>query len=296
LRHSKVKLTWDEDDPERNRITRRALSKKEIEEADFKALIASSESESESEPVPSSAKASSSPRKSKREAERERMRELLLGGGAGSNELPEGWHTEDAFDEKAKGESVDMEITFMPGLSERKDAGENETTLEAYRRKMREKRKQRKSETKERSRDDEGEGSMPSTSSAAPKDDFFGSDAEGDDNGMDARVQKGKKVNDKVKADKATRKPEQKDAPRKVSTAEELSLLAISDNVNSEPKHFDMKAVLKSEKKKGKKLKKKNREDEPDETQEGFTIDVKDERFKALHEDHTFAIDPSNPQ
>ncbi|KAH0826923.1 hypothetical protein J3R83DRAFT_4516 [Lanmaoa asiatica] len=44
LRHSKVKLTWDEDDPERNHIFRRPLTKKEIEEADFRAYIASSSS------------------------------------------------------------------------------------------------------------------------------------------------------------------------------------------------------------------------------------------------------------
>ena len=50
LRHSKVKLTWDEDEPERALVTKRVLSRKEIEENDFRAYIASSsESESESE-------------------------------------------------------------------------------------------------------------------------------------------------------------------------------------------------------------------------------------------------------
>jgi len=29
--------------------------------------------------------------------------------------------------------------------------------------------------------------------------------------------------------------------------------------------------------------------------QEDFTIDVKDSRFQVLHEDHAFAINPSNP-
>ena len=42
LRHSKVKLTWDEDEPERTQVTRRALTRKEIEENDFRAYIASS--------------------------------------------------------------------------------------------------------------------------------------------------------------------------------------------------------------------------------------------------------------
>ena len=37
-------------------------------------------------------------------------------------------------------------------------------------------------------------------------------------------------------------------------------------------------------------------EDGEREVQEDFAIDVKDERFQAVHEDHTFAIDPTNPQ
>ena len=47
LRHSKVKLTWDEDEPDRAQVTRRVLSRKEIEESDFRAYIASESSESE---------------------------------------------------------------------------------------------------------------------------------------------------------------------------------------------------------------------------------------------------------
>ena len=84
------------------------------------------------------------------------------------------------------------------------------------------------------------------------------------------------------------------------STAEELALLAASDNPNGEIKHFDMKAVLRAEKQKGKKRKgkkgKRGLDEGENEIQEDFAIDVKDERFKAVFEDHTFAIDPSNPQ
>ena len=84
------------------------------------------------------------------------------------------------------------------------------------------------------------------------------------------------------------------------STAEELALLATSDNPNGEIKHFDMKAVLRAEKKNGKKRKgkkgKRGADDGENELQEDFSIDVKDDRFKAVLEDHTFAIDPSNPR
>ena len=52
---------------------------------------------------------------------------------------------------------------------------------------------------------------------------------------------------------------------------------------------------MSSGKKKGKKAK-RGPDDGENELQEDFSIDVKDDRFKAVLEDHTFAIDPSNPQ
>ena len=71
---------------------------------------------------------------------------LLLGGN--DDELPEGWGN--AFDNKAsRGEKsksgggqdsdVDMEVTFMPGLSQTKNL-EDENTLEKYQRKKKEKK------------------------------------------------------------------------------------------------------------------------------------------------------------
>lgn len=56
--------------------------------------------------------------------------------------------------------------------------------------------------------------------------------------------------------------------------------------------------MLKAEKKIRRKNKgpKKPGEEDDNELQEDFLIDVKDARFKALHEDHQYAIDPSNPQ
>ena len=75
---------------------------------------------------------------------------MLLRGN--DDELPEGWG--DAFDNKAgRGEKrksgggedsdVDMEVTFMPGLSETKYPGD-ENTLERYQRKMKEKRRKKR--------------------------------------------------------------------------------------------------------------------------------------------------------
>ncbi|KAL1709048.1 hypothetical protein EV121DRAFT_195711 [Schizophyllum commune] len=271
LRHSKVKLTWDEDDPERAKVTRRAFTKKEIEEADFRQYIASSGSEDEGDDDDGDGDAMGK-KKAGKKASRDRLRALLLGGG-GDNELPEGWGAKDDDDD------VDMEITFTPGLSEKKGDGE-ETTLDKYQRKMREKRRKRKEEMKERHAEKEKE---------ADGDDFFEVDEEETSN-----TKKGKKDKKSTKPN-ATTTP----TPRIESTAAELALVATSDNPSAEPAHFDMKAILKAEKKKGKKGKGKKRGqggDEEKDLQEDFTLDVNDERFKVLHEDPSFAIDPTNPQ
>ncbi|CAA7258695.1 unnamed protein product [Cyclocybe aegerita] len=262
LRHSKVKLTWDDDDPERNQVTRRALTKKEIEENDFKAYIANTSSESESDEESQSA-----PKKDKK-ASRDKLRSLLLGGN--EEEMPEGWGDDAGADD------VDMEITFTPGLSSKKSE-EGETTLEKYQRKMKEKRKKRKEEVKEKGKEKE----------QALEDDFF--EASGDDEPQ-AQRSMSKKGKEPVTED-------QEEPPaREEATAEELALLVGSDNPNAEPKHFSLKSVIKAEKQKKRgKGRKRGKADVDNEAQEDFVVDVKDERFKALFEDHQFAIDPTNP-
>ncbi|KAJ7038254.1 hypothetical protein C8F04DRAFT_1256269 [Mycena alexandri] len=247
LRHSKVKLTWDEDDPERNQVTRRTLTRKEIEEADFKAYLASS-SEDESDDENRNAKSKG--------ASRDKLRSLLLTGGG--DELPEGWDREQ---DEGDGD-VDMEITFTPGLTETKELGE--TTLDKYQRKMREKRKKKKTEIKPADGGDE-------------EDEFF------DDGKVPAPTRAARGSAPAIKPS------------RSLSTAEELSLLVSSDKPTTEPRHFDMKAILKAEKQAKRKGKKRKTVAE-DEMQEDFAINVNDSRFNVLHEDHAFAIDPSNPQ
>ncbi|KIM63867.1 hypothetical protein SCLCIDRAFT_1213649 [Scleroderma citrinum Foug A] len=207
LRHSKVKLTWDEEDPDRTNFTRRALTKKEMEEADFKAYIASSESSSESGEEDDHVHQSS-----KRNTDRDRLRALLLGGN--DNALPEGWG---GIDAEEPGSDVDMQITFTPGISVAKDP-EDETTLERYQQKMREKRRRKKEERLE--------------AAVAPE--------EGEDDRQTEAVGK--------------RKHKKKRNDRK------------QDEYGSDEAQDD-----------------------------DFVMDVKDDRFKALHEDYQFAIDPSNP-
>ena len=178
-----------------------------------------------------------------------------------------------------------MEITFTPGLTDTKVG--DETTLEKYQRRLREKKKKRKDEAREATKEKEVQQKKKPKQ---PLDEFFdaGSESEEDMEEDKRKGKKGKKVKAKIG-----------DEPRTAATAEELALLVASDNPNDAAKHFDMSAVIKAEKKSAKKGKRGRKEKHAlndQETQEDFRIDVTDERFKALHEDHAFAIDPSNPR
>lgn len=142
-------------------LTRRALTKKEIDDADFKAYIASSPSASGSDGSTSASEAegekdpgSHKSRDSGKGMDRERMRALLLGGN--QNDLPEGWGSghaksrikddeEDENDHSDTPSDVDMQITFAPALSSVPDTT-HETTLERYKRKEQEKRRARRAE------------------------------------------------------------------------------------------------------------------------------------------------------
>ena len=266
LRHSKVGFTWDDDDPERNQVTRRALTREEIEKGDFSAYVASSGS-SDSEEEETRPKTG---RRKKQAASRDRLRALLLGGG--EDEMPEGWGGR-----SEKGD-VDMEITFTPGLSEAR-GDQDESTLEKYQRKMKEKRKKRKEAVKEeQGREEDG-----------MKDDFFDVDDAVNPKNDVRSTRKGKLSKEQdSSSDNQSRTP---------ATPSELALLVSSDNPKAEPKHFNMKAILKTEKaSKIKRKKNKRKAEDEHELQEDFSINADDERFKAIHDDHAFAIDPSNPR
>ncbi|KAF9044598.1 hypothetical protein BDZ89DRAFT_1127998 [Hymenopellis radicata] len=132
-------------------------------------------------------------------------------------------------------------------------------------RKMKEKRKQRVEQKKggaTKGKDEELEG-----------DDFFDADSEED------------LVEKPLKTNKAGKEKER--------IPQDLSHLVDEED---DGKHFDLKAILKAEKKSKRKGKKSKDAAPTDETQPDFSIDVADSRFSVLHEDPTFAIDPSNPQ
>ncbi|KAJ3196183.1 pre-rRNA-processing protein esf1 [Irineochytrium annulatum] len=145
LQHSNVKLTWDEDDPERVRMTKRKFTKQEVADMDFKSYLASDSGESDSDD----------------DEKARRYKALLLGGAANDVDLEP-----KKSQGKTKGDDdddIDMEITFTPGLSEaveekiaQKKVSHEETVFEAQLRKRKEKYRAKKAE--KRMKDSEAEG------------------------------------------------------------------------------------------------------------------------------------------
>ena len=308
LQHSKVKLTWDADDKSRKEAQARAFrgSRKEIDENDLKAYLGSDTSDSEDdedggvEVVDNTANEGTSVKLSKKEAERQRMRALL------------GLSTEPTSSSKSAGPVGEMEVTFTSGLAggRGKDSGifENEpeieeTALERYVRKERERKKRRKEK-----RQAEKRGENPSESKQAEA----GSDAENEPTGA-AEAEEDLGFNDPFfddpsgKATAAARHKEEKRKKREERAAEEaasaaqraeLELLMLDDE-KAKIKHFDMNEIEKAEKqarRKGKgKGKGKNKNKEVA-VADDFNVNVNDPRFSRLFESHEFAIDPTNPR
>ncbi|KAF8337528.1 uncharacterized protein EI90DRAFT_2910021 [Cantharellus anzutake] len=273
LRHSKVRLTWDGDDPDRVMLTRRRLTKQEIEEQDFRAFIASSSSSEDSEAEPDG----NVSKKAKHSASA--LRALLL-DPSNVDELPEGWG-DNAYSNKDE-----ISVTFAPGLSASANVNSDEasqTTLERYMRRQREKKAERRAmRGAMRAADIEG---APG-SKAVEGDDFFGDEANSDDAKYETSNIKGNERSF------ATSKDSDDAVPESLQDAEQL----VDDD---DHKHFSMKDVLEAEKnaKRKKKFKKRGHKTERElEVGEEFVIDVKDDRFKALHDETEFAIDPTNPQ
>ncbi|KAL7275740.1 pre-rRNA-processing protein esf1 [Rhizina undulata] len=271
LQHSKVKLTWDEDDQLRKQASKRAFSQRDIEDMDLKAYLASSDSESES---------------SDKETSKEKYRALLSG-------LPLG--------KRDKSPTGEMEVTFTSGLSAPKDSkviqdDPNETTIQAYARKERERRQRRKEKAKLLR-----EGGKPASDHEEEKEQAETGKEEADLGFNDpffdeTPVSASQTKKEKKKAEKAQKAAEA--AAQAAKRAELEVIMADGDEGlredGSKLEHFDMKQVVKAEK--GKKSKKKRRGAEPEGLQEGFELDVKDPRFAAVYEKHQFAIDPTNPR
>ena len=157
-----------------------------------------------------------------------------------------------------------------------------------YRKEKRNQRKQQREEKKK------AQGDVVKRDTKSSEDDFFDADSNQEDNDTQHSPK--------------SRGKQKETGQRPLTNLENganTGLLIendLSDEVGEEIKHFDMKGIIKAEKLKGGKKRQRDRKknskqgEKDDEMQEEFRIDVQDDRFKALHEDHAFAIDPSNPQ
>ena len=99
LQRSAVKLTWDQDDPDRKRLTRANLSREDMEEADLRAYLAS---DSESEEVEEQKEAMKADSKEDKIA---KYRALLLNS-----------KSENVFGRKSHEDNDDLNITFTSGI------------------------------------------------------------------------------------------------------------------------------------------------------------------------------------
>lgn len=301
LQHSRVKLTWDADEPDRTKLTRRAFTQEEIDNMDFGDLLASSSS-------PSSDDSSDEDGEDKLAQKRAL---LLAGPDKDSDESDE---SDVVSDNEKMG---DMEITFTPGLSEaaaarmeeKKRAEEeaeekaNETTIERFRRLKKERREKWRESVKEKkataangkhkkgskhSNDDDNLISDNEDESRARTagDSFFTYSDEDDEIDNAASSRPDSKKTRETKSERKQRR-EKEDKERA-----ELELLL--DGADSGRQHFDINEIIKAEKKKKGKGKGKKKDAEPD-VQDDFKLDTSDPRFSALFESHNFAIDPNNP-
>ncbi|XP_006657788.2 pre-rRNA-processing protein ESF1 [Oryza brachyantha] len=266
LQHSRVKLTWDDDEPERKKVLRRKFNDDQLDDLDM--YLASDYSASDDEGADNHGDESLQ-NGSKRKLTREERLALLLGGDKSEEEQTEG---------------EDMEITFnteLDGLGKRildRKISNEKTVWEKHQEKMKEKRKARK----KMSKDDDG---YSSEGGSDEHDDFF------DEEMSDDEIRTEKKQKAKAKH-KAKRKGKDK-LPEKhledEATREELELLVATDkDAAKSAKGYNLK------RKKGKKGKKGKEQSVEDELPE---IDLsKDERFSAMFTSHLFALDPTDPQ
>jgi hypothetical protein len=203
------------------------------------------------------------------EDKKKKYREMLLGG---------------TNDEE---EAEDMEITFQPGL-EGKVQTLVEKKLDTKDGKKKDKKKQQKKKQDSDSEDEEeqfeaGEGTGEDGGPDLGFDDPFFLEAE--------NPKRAKKLMKEQKKEGKKRRNEPD--PEKEKEKAELELL-LADETGQHSKHFEMKEVIKNEKKARRRGKKNKKGEEP--PADTFEIDVADSRFAPMLSSNAFAIDTTSAQ
>lgn len=308
LTHSKVQLTWDQDDATRKEVQKRAFSRAEMDDNDMQAYIGSDDSDADS------TSSRMSVAEKKKAAKRASLRAAL---GLGAEPTKPSKKGDD------KGEVGEIQITFTSGLSNAnsKDRGQvfenepqdEESTRQRYIRKEKDRKLKRKQRMKARANGEVVDGSdievenpqsAVATTSSNNNKRADSEDAEEDpfndpffnDPTLAAKNEKAAK--------KASR--EAKRAAREAAAVEaesrkaELELLMAGDDDNGDggaAQHFDMREIEKAEKlarKKGKGKKHLKKTAAAGASPDEFQIETEDPRFAALFESHEYAIDPTS--
>ncbi|KAF8248067.1 hypothetical protein K440DRAFT_661052 [Wilcoxina mikolae CBS 423.85] len=283
LQHSKVKLTWDEDDAQRKQVSKKAFSRREFEETELKAYLAS---DSDSD----------------------------VGDEHGYHEKYQALLCSLVFSDKTKHEPTgEIEVTFTSGLDEEKDGKvieHEETTIEKYCRKEKQRREMRRVKmTARKERTSTGdESKLNIEPKAEPEEpDRAAVEMGFNDHFFHEPVQSNPELKklERQKGNWQKRREKENEDSKKASKLAELGfLMGDDDNLfrkdgNNVLKlgHFDMKLVVKAANlKKSNESKRMKRIREAEGQQEGFEMDIQDPRFAAVFERHDFAIDPTNPR
>lgn len=256
LQHSKVELTWDEDEPLRANTLKRKFTDEQLAQLEMDELIASDVSDSDD--------SEDNNETDERPRKKDNKYLALLDNNS---------------DEDGDDDAMDMEVTFNTGLQdiskhimEKKDK-KSRTVWEECLRKKREKKKARKNKSKHSSSDDDSDNTDHEATEDA--DDFF-IDEEPD---IKKKKKKAESKNDK------DHKLQDMDGVAKASKEELELLLADDKGTGTGLKGYNLKF------KKGKGKKAENAIDEGKIPNNAFD----DPRFASIFS-ADFAIDPTDPQ
>ncbi|KAF2103120.1 hypothetical protein NA57DRAFT_72103 [Rhizodiscina lignyota] len=339
LQHSKVRLTWDEDDHERKDIQKRAFGAKRGKKGkgkgddgpgddDLAAYIASdssdegSEGEEEQEEVDATAAANrfgiritneelNNAEKPKSKKDKAAALRAMLGLAGDAPSKP----SRPKEDDKPVG---NLQITFSAGLSAgpaRESVFVNEpeeTTMEKYIRKEKERKARRKEKSKASKPEAQGDTAIEEALEVDENNEVPGEEAADEDDPFndpffEDPVIANRNAAKKAKKAEKERLKREREAEEKANSKQraELELLMADDDARDGTgkgvQHFDMNEIAKAEKDKKKKKKQKKAAALDEDVGKGedgdrFQMQVDDPRFVRLFESHEFAIDPNDPR